>query len=67
MNAARSRALAKRGLGRRAVLAGAAGAALAGAAPAFGQAQFRGRELVSSSFGGPKSNPLRIALRMESA
>jgi len=42
-----------RALGRRAILAGAAGAALAGVAPALAQTQFRGRELVSSSFGGP--------------
>ena len=42
-----------RALGRRAILAGAAGVAFAGTAPAFAQAQFRNRELVSSSFGGP--------------
>jgi putative spermidine/putrescine transport system substrate-binding protein len=45
-----------RALGRRAVITGAAGAlgaALAGIGPAAAQTQFRGRELVSSSFGGP--------------
>jgi putative spermidine/putrescine transport system substrate-binding protein len=46
--------LLSRALGRRSLLAGSAGAALAAVAPAGAQApQFRGRELVSSSFGGP--------------
>ncbi|MBL8836420.1 MAG: extracellular solute-binding protein [Alphaproteobacteria bacterium] len=50
-----SASTSSRTINRRALfsLAGAAGAAAAGLSPAFAQAQFRGRELVSSSFGGP--------------
>jgi putative spermidine/putrescine transport system substrate-binding protein len=66
MNGFSPRAAASRGLGRRTVLAGAAGAlgaALAGIAPAAAQTQqFRGRELVSSSFGGAGMDILQRAV-----